>query len=694
MPGMLKKFGASFIALGMCVFGYDANSANATGRAAYNVTQLNRAGTTQGASQRMPTMPTLPGNSVGNLSPNLPSGNSGNGGGGGDEPDNPDNPDPQPEPECPDGGVKDSEYTIENCMNDLLMCINNGALPGGLNDMFDEDVRNSIINGMGLCQIQVEKCITDVRRDCKNVYRSSSDVWIDFNARRVQPEYYNFVLRKTGLTPNQAENTCLLLDRNTYGSSFNAVSGSGGVTAEYNQVVGAYNNQNGNMLIKTKPQGVEVNTNGLTDAARGHYARWDPKTAECWLRVAAYNKDTHIKNSWLFGAAGDDQPAEVWRVAGDTFTCNRDLFGFSLMNQTRSAAVVGIGGGTVLGAGIGAIAGHGARAFDCSRENHREMLTEELRTDGQFGTISEYLENRIPATVDIMSQSQCEEVVELYNKYVQLESALEMCNSVDVATETTIITDVNVDCSNYNIVEDCFRALPIAAPCIGKNFATAQQCADYLASLQAGQASQSTDSETDDALCSFEPLNLARARGESIYCASTGDESCKTAVEIEADMDRLDDVFTAEIQDLLQNGEASNMWKSVGIGAGVGAGAGGLATAITAFVERSNINCRVGDDLAQIGYGKSYTIGSLRDFYVKWNLNLPDTIYPTGTAVDCDSWRRACGTLTNLNQCENAKLNYKPADATSTTLINSACVVSGSACIENYPVARSYGACE
>ena len=136
------------------------------------------------------------------------------------------------------------------------------------------------------------------------------------------------------------------------------------------------------------------------------------------------------------------------------------------------------------------------------------------------------------------------------------------------------------------------------------------------------------------------------------------------------------------------------MWKSVGIGAGVGAGAGGLATAITAFVERSNINCRVGDDLAQIGYGKSYTIGSLRDFYVKWNLNLPDTIYPTGTAVDCDSWRRACGTLTNLNQCENAKLNYKPADATSTTLINSACVVSGSVCIENYPVARSYGACE
>ena len=119
-----------------------------------------------------------------------------------------------------------------------------------------------------------------------------------------------------------------------------------------------------------------------------------------------------------------------------------------------------------------------------------------------------------------------------------------------------------------------------------------------------------------------------------------------------------------------------------------------MATAITAFVERSNINCRVGDDLAQVGYGKSYSIESLRDFYVKWGLRLPDTISPTGTAVDCDSWRRACATLTDVEQCKNAQLNYKPADASTITLIDSACTVSGSACIENYPVARSYGACE
>ena len=686
MPGMLKKFGASFIVLGMCALGYDAIAVNATGRAAYNVTQLNRAGVTQSAaSQRMPTMPTLPGNSVGNLSPNLPSGNSGNGGGGGDGPDNPDNPEPQPEPECPDGGVKDSEYTIENCMNDLLMCINNGALPGGLNDMFDEDVRNSIINGMGLCQIQVEKCITDVRRDCKNVYRSSSDVWIDFNARRVQPEYYNFVLRKTGLTPNQAENTCLLLDRNTYGSSFNAVSGSGGVTAEYNQVVGAYNNQNGNMLIKTKPQGVEVNTNGLTDAARGHYARWDPKTAECWLRVAAYNKDTHIKNTWLFGAAGEDRDDRGDDVVDERVDDRREGGADDKANQSRTAAVVGVGGGAVLGAGVGAIAGHGARAFNCDIDSHRKMLTEELRVDASVGTINKYLDNDIDVNVETMTVAQCQEVVKLYDTYETYESAVDRCELMEINPTEEIIVVSTSDAQ-------CVTKLGCVA-LGGDRFSCAVDVSLTGCDDVEIVDEDLPDSEFYNANCSFYSLDRTLKYGGGPYCESTSGE-CRSLNQIKVELTELDKVFNTAIKDLIKKGEDSNMWKSVGIGAGVGAGAGGLATAITAFVERSNINCRVGDDLAQIGYGKSYTIGSLRDFYVKWNLNLPDTIYPTGTAVDCDSWRRACGTLTNLNQCENAKLNYKPADATSTTLINSACVVSGSVCIENYPVARSYGACE
>ena len=708
MQGMLRKFGASVVVLGAFAVVADALGAAATGRAAYNVTQMNRTGTMQAmSSQRMPTMPTLPGNSVGNLSPDLPTNNSGNG----NNPDNPDEPDEPdvPETECPDGGVKDSDYTIEDCMRDVLFCVNTGALPGGINDMFDENVRNSIVNGMGLCRVQVERCITQVRKNCENIYRTSADVWIDFNARQVQPAYYNFVLGKTGLTPNQAENTCLLLDRNTYGASFNAVSNSGGVTAEYNQAVGAYNNQNGNVLVKTHPMGVQVNNNGLTDAQRGHYARWNPTTAECLVRVAAYNKDTHIKNSWLFGAAGDDEPAEVWRSTGDTFTCNRDLFGFSLMNKTSTAAVVGIGGGAVVGAGVGAIAGHGARAFDCSREKHREMLTEELRTYSNFGTISEYMETKILPNVDIISPRQCEEVVELYDRYTAVKSALKNCNTVSVREEEITqytrkdivcaeITETSGTPETYETSEivdpeelnKCFAAIPYAQVCVGRGFTTVDQCLDLLNS----QATASNDSAGDDGLCSFEPLNLDRARGTGIYCSASGDARCKNSVQIGDDIDRLHDVFNAEMEDLLQNGEKSNMGKSIGIGLGVGVGAGSLATAITAMVEHSNINCRVGDNLAQVGYGKSYSIGSLRDFYVKWGLRLPDVVAPTATAVDCASWRRACGTLTDFTQCKNAQLNYRPDGAATTTLVSSACAISGSECIENYPVARSYGACE
>lgn len=691
MRSLFKLLGSSMAGLCVCAFSTGVSAA-ATGRAAYdNVGQLNRAGvTTSASSQRMPTMPTLPNFTVGNTSPSLPPVSP-------SEPDDPDEPDKPVEPECPDGGVKDSKYTVDDCMNDILMCVNTGALPNGLNDLFNEDLRNSIVNGMNLCATQVERCIADVRKNCSYVYRSAADVWIDFNARKVQPAYYNFVLRKTGLTPNQAENTCLLLDVNTYGSAFTAVSNSGNVTAEYNVGVGAYNSQNGNVLIKNNPQGVELNYgNSGVDGQRGHYARWDPTTAECWIRVAAYNKDTQIKNSWLFGAAGDDQPAEVWKLAGDTFTCNKDLFGFSLMNQTSTAAVVGIGGGAVVGAGVGAIAGHGDRAFDCTNKKHREMLTEEIRTDANFGSISEYLESTIPATVDVISQSQCEEIVLLYDKYIQVKEAVKKCNTVEVSSsDTTIYSQVEAQCKNYNVLEDCFKYVDTLSPCVGKGYTTLKQCTDFVAAQNAAAAEEALQDKaaSENEFCSFQPLNLARAYGESIYCNS-GDSSCVNSVQISVDIERLNKIFNSEIEDLLKNGENSNIGKSIGIGVGVGVGAGGLATAITAFVERSNISCHVGDGLAQVGYGKSYSIEKLKDFYVKWNLNLPDTITPTGTAIDCASWKRACATITDLNQCKNAQINYKPADAATVTLVPTACTVSGSVCVENYPVAKSYGACE
>ncbi|MDW3024550.1 MAG: hypothetical protein R8N50_02575, partial [Alphaproteobacteria bacterium] len=354
-----RNFGLFAVSAAVCALAVSADAA--TRRVGTAV----RPGATTSAS-RMPTMPTLPMNAVGNFSTNTPKGDgadvpggSGGGSGGGDLPDEPDVP---TVPECPDGGVRNSEYTIDDCMNDIQRCINDGALPNGMNNLFNEEVRHAVMNGMGLCYTQVERCVDEVRRNCSNVYRSMADVWVDFNSRKVQPEYYNFVLRKTGLTPNQAENTCRLLDKNTYGPSFSAVANEGATTAEYNNTVGAYNRQEENTLSKTNPQGVQVNDgNTGVDGARGHYARWDAENGTCLIRVAAYNKDKHISNSWLFGAVGDDTPAEVWKAAGETFTCDKDLFGFSLLNQTKTTAVVGVGGGTVLGASIGAMAGHGKR---------------------------------------------------------------------------------------------------------------------------------------------------------------------------------------------------------------------------------------------------------------------------------------------------------------------------------------------
>ncbi len=102
------------------------------------------------STARMPSMPTMtinPGTGIGNSG----GGNSGNNGGGGivNPPVTP--PVTPPASDCPDGGVVNSEYTSENCMNDVLNCINQGALPGGLNDLFDPVARHQIFGNMNLC---------------------------------------------------------------------------------------------------------------------------------------------------------------------------------------------------------------------------------------------------------------------------------------------------------------------------------------------------------------------------------------------------------------------------------------------------------------------------------------------------------------------------------------------------------------
>ena len=689
MSGLFKFVGLSAVSVAVCALVGVADAA--TGRAGYS----NVRATGPASVARMPSMPTLPINSVGNISTDVPTGGT--------------NvvPEPPVEPECPDGGVKNSAYTVDMCMDDVLRCINNGALPNGLNNLFNEEVRHAVENGMGLCISQVEKCVTDVRRDCANVYRSAADVWIDFNSRKVQPEYYNFVLRKTGLTPNQAENTCRLLDKNTYGASFAAVADDGKTTAEYNKTVGAYNSQQGNMLVKTNPQGVKVNDgNTGVDGSRGHYARWDAETATCLIRVAAYNKDKHISNSWLFGAAGNDKPAEVWKAAGDTFSCNKDLFGFSLMNDTSTVAVVGIGGGTVLGAGIGAIAGHGKREFNCNLGKHRELLMDELKDGRAVGILNEYIDKDVDITQKSMDEKTCDEIVELFDKYYQYETAIAECKDAEYEYKSSITVKLSFDTTSGEAA-----AVQAVAPwCFNEDYKTVDECQNFLdlqctlagdvdkcrtklieKQVKFTELSVSPKKLVDGQDCTLKALNLDKKDGLGIYCSQSG--KCITASNVETELKRLNSVFGKDITNLMINGEKSNMAKSVGIGAAVGAGTGGLATAITAFVERNNISCRVGDGLEQVAFNKSYSIDTLKDFYVKWNLRVPDVVAPTATITDCQSWKNTCATFADLEQCAAAQFNYKPAGALMTTLVYSACMVSGSACIENYRVAQSQGAC-
>lgn len=621
---------------------------------------------------------------------------------------------PTPQTQCADGGVENSSYSVENCMNDVLGCVNGGALPNGINSLFNEDLRNSIVNGMGLCLTQVERCVSTIRRNCQYVYASTSDVWLDFNARKVQPEYYAFVLRQTGLTPTQAENTCLLLDRNTYGAAFNAVSVSDNVTSEYDQRVGAYNSARNDSLSKLNPLGARVNDTGI-DGKRGYYARWDAENAQCLLRVAAYNKDTPITNSWLFGAVGDDAMAEVWRATGSSFTCNKDLFGFSLMPTTKTVAATTIPGGTLLGAGIGALAGHGDRNFDCTIESMRNSLLKELQDNQKIGAINQYISSDLSSTSKSMTLGQCREIVDLYDMWEMGKEAVDTCR--DTKKETTTSQQMcsttkvlKVDCvgtkeevkqCTINTVNAFCDEWPCACEELSKNLDNLQEFdADTKEAIQSWIAKNknkcpkdcssngTTSTTTETRECKFVNLNQSWRDGTDVYCSKSTE--CLGKDEFKRQLDALSKIFNSVE---ILGGEKGNRLKTTLVGAGIGAATGGTATAITAFVEKNNINCRVADGLAKVGLGKSYTIDRLRDFYVKWALNLPSTIAPTAVVTNCDNWSLTCALFTDAKECTNAKFNYRPGNLSSTTLITNPCVPSGSACIANVSVAQANGAC-
>jgi hypothetical protein len=131
--------------------------------------------------------------------------------------------------------------------------------------------------------------------------------------------------------------------------------------------------------------------------------------------------------------------------------------------------------------------------------------------------------------------------------------------------------------------------------------------------------------------------------------------------------------------------------KGAAIGAVTGASAGGIATAITALVEKNNISCKVGDGLNSVSLGKSHTIDSLKDFYVKWNLRLPDTVAPTSVVSDVASWQQACSQFNSrLMDCPYVQVNLQTPGSSVYQLVSAACVISGSVCIPNASVMNSH----
>lgn len=536
-----------------------------------------------------------------------------------------------------------SSYTVDECMNALLACINSGALSGGISDLYDANVRNSVISGSGICRSIIDKCVANL-----DVYNNSSDVWIDFNSRVIQPQYYNFVLRKTGLTPNQSESTCLLIDKNTRGRSFQSVG----------------------------PQ--DLINNNRNDGSRGNYARWDAKSGECLVRIAAYNKDDLITNSWLFGIAGDEKPAEVWKSAGTSFSCNKDLFNFSLMKKTATVAVVGAGA-TVLGTGIAAVASipeqeSNTGIFDCNNPNHRKELRQAIRDNNLEGALNLYISDESESD----DTSSFDEMVN--------DSGTVSNKSPKIKPSDTSMSDSA--CKNIVDLQEVLQEIK-GDPCY-------VNASSFSLILKVDGNGNSVSKTTDNNGPVCENTKWASILlNTSRRCTDSKD--CVENKITKAEVDRLSSNLS-KISDVLRNGgkEMNKIVRNSLIAAGAGAGATGLTTAITAFVEKNNINCRIGNDMERVAMGKSGSIDSLKNFYVKWNLRLPDTVGPSPTVVvtNCASWKSACAAIKDMEQCTGVALHYKPIGATSTTVVYNACAVNKNICTENVPVAASYGACQ
>ena len=117
------------------------------------------------------------------------------------------------------------------------------------------------------------------------------------------------------------------------------------------------------------------------------------------------------------------------------------------------------------------------------------------------------------------------------------------------------------------------------------------------------------------------------------------------------------------------------------IGAAAGVAAGGIATGITAWIESSTISCNVGNGLDTVGFGKTGKIDTLKNYYVKWALHLPDILYADGGAVanTCTEWDYVCRKMTRAKDCTKAVVNYRKAG--SLMQVYGGCEMSGSNCV-------------
>ena len=236
---------------------------------------------------------------------------------------------------CPDGTPLADLITQEDCMERILSCINGGALPNRINDLFDAETRTEVTRGMNLCGAQVDFClrhaktsrIVSNRVECDDIFSSRDALWAMFNSQVVQPRYHAFILSRTGLSPNQARRVCLLLDRNINDPSFRPDAN------------------------------IDVWADGFLANSRGEFARWDAVEGRCLIRVAAYDgADRQIyvdliesegtistRPGWpahsalnidvARGGSIGQIPAETWVTAGETFTCDEDLFSYQLFHR-------------------------------------------------------------------------------------------------------------------------------------------------------------------------------------------------------------------------------------------------------------------------------------------------------------------------------------------------------------------------